>query len=60
MSTGDGRDDPDAILQRAAEQAIELRATIDDLSDTGLRDLIDAVLFEIGVRLAERTRRPFA
>ena len=52
MSINTISDDDDEILERAAEQALDLRTTVTDLSDPALRQLVDVLLMEIGIRLA--------
>jgi hypothetical protein len=44
-------------LERAVEQAIDLRRTIVELQDPALREIVDVVLIELGRRVAEQTLR---
>ncbi len=44
-------------LERAVEQAIDLRRTIAELQDPALREIVDVVLIELGRRVAEQTLR---
>lgn len=55
MSIDTASDDDDTVLERAAEQALDLRATVMDLSDPALSRLVDLVLMELGVKLARKT-----
>lgn len=56
MSTYPANDD-ETSLERAAQQALELRDTLSDLSDPALSSLIDLILLEIGIKLAKRLRQ---
>lgn len=56
MLTDMGGDGGDTVLERAAEQALDLHATVANLSDPKLRELVDVVLMEIGIRLAKQVR----
>lgn len=58
MSINTVSDDGDTSLERAAEQALDLRATVADLADPALRQLVDVVLFQIGIRLAKKAHGP--
>lgn len=56
MSTYPANDD-ETSLERAAQQSLELRDTLSDLSDPALSSLIDLILLEIGIKLAKRLRQ---
>lgn len=46
-------------LERATHSALDLRRAVDDLDDPRLRDLVNAILLELGHRIA-RVMQPDA
>ena len=43
-------------LERAVQQAVDLRKTVLELGDPILRELIDRYLFELGMHIGRRAR----
>lgn len=53
---GSKNDDPLWLLERAVEQALDLRQTVAELPDQALRQVVDVVLIELGRQIAAQRR----
>ncbi|MHC2106789.1 MULTISPECIES: hypothetical protein [unclassified Methylobacterium] len=53
LADGSHVDNGGELIRRAAEQALDLRQTVNELVDPQLRELVDVVLIELGFRLSK-------
>jgi hypothetical protein len=57
MPANDSKNDDSLwLLERAVEQALDLRQTVAELPDQGLRLVVDVVLIELGRQIAAQRR----
>ncbi|MCJ2117064.1 hypothetical protein MKK65_10880 [Methylobacterium sp. J-001] len=53
LANGSHVDDGGELIRRAAEQALDLRQTVNEIIDPKLRELVDVVLIELGFLLSK-------